>query len=698
LRCYVALAVCIATANCSGSEPRKPDFATGGTEVLGSAGSALSAGHPVAVGLPPISRSATEKSSGYVEVGTGTFVDANIQKQVDFDDSGRNVSLNFVDVDLQEFIRVVFDEILKATVVVDPALKGRVTVRTATPVTRAVALDMVRQAVQANGASLTQSGGVYRVAARGDQRNARQLGDSVRIVPVRYIGTEEAKTALAPFTQSGVEITAGSGGRYLTLAGAPADLDNLEQVLATLDVDQMSGMSFALLPLREAGATFVASELNQMFGKTTDARGFRTLPITRMNAVLIISPQPSLLTEARKWISHLDHADQDGRRIYVYQIQNRRATDIAKLLANIVDTEKTPSTQQQDRSVAPQLTPALTSTPSRGANDPFQSFQSFPSPTTTSSIPGSGPGSGSSTEPTPDKKPQGPRVTADVSTNSIVVVANVEEWKVIEAALRRLDVMSAEVLIEATVAEVTLNDSLSHGVRWFFQKGPHTASLTDSTGTLNTTQPGFNYVFGLPNAQVALSALETVTDVEIVSSPALTVLDNQTARLQVGDQVPVATSSAQSVVTTDAPLVTNIDYKDTGVILAVTPHVNASGLVMLDISQEVSDVVTTTTSTLNSPTIEQRRINSSVAVRSGMEIVLGGLISTNRTKENDGIPLLMGIPIIGNAFKSQATSTGTRTELLIFLRPTVMGTSTDIRNVVDEIKSRMSGVRGAMGR
>ena len=697
MRWSVVLAVCIATSGCSGSEPRKPDFANGGTEVLGAAGSSLSAGRPVAVGVPPISRiSRDRQSADYVELGTGTFVDANVQKQVDFDDNGRTVSLNFVDADLQEFVRVVFEEILKATVVVDPALKGRVTVRTANAVTRAVALDMVRQAVQANGASLTQSGGIYRVAARGDQRNARQLGDSVRIVPVRYIGAEEAKTALAPFTQSGVEITAGAGGRYLTLAGAPAELDNLEQVLATLDVDQMSGMSFALTPLREAGATFVASELNQMFAKTTDGRGFRTLPIMRMNAVLIISPQPSLLKEARKWISHLDHADHDGRRIYVYQIQNRRATDIAKILTNIVDTEKSPSVQQQDRSVAPQLTPASTSTPSRGTSDPFQSFQSFPSPATTSSIPGAGPGS--SVEPVPDKKPQGPRVTADVSTNSIVVVANVEEWKVIEAALRRLDVMSAEVLIEATVAEVTLNDSLSHGVRWFFQKGPNAVSLTDSTATLNTTQPGFNYVFGLPNARIALNALETVTDVEIVSSPALTVLDNQTARLQVGDQVPVATSSAQSVVTTDAPLVTNIDYKDTGVILAVTPHVNASGLVMLDISQEVSDVVSTTTSTLNSPTIEQRRINSSVAVRSGMEIVLGGLISTKRTKENDGIPFLMGIPILGNAFKSQATSTGTRTELLIFLRPTVMGTSADIRSVVDEIKSRMSAVRGAMGR
>jgi general secretion pathway protein D len=691
LRWYIVV-TCVLLAACSGAEPRKPDIVGGGTEVLGASGSAIASGHPVAVTVPPISRGSSDKQNeSFIQLGTGTFVDPNVQKQVDIGDDGKAVSLNFVDADLQDFIRVVFEEVLKATVIVDPNLKGHVTVRTAAPVSRPVALDMVRQAIQANGASLTQSDGVYRVTARGDQRNTRQLGDSVRIVPVRYIGAEEAKAALTPFAQTGMDISAAPAGRYLTLAGPPAQLDDLEQVLATLDVDQLSGMSFAVLQLREASAAPVANELSQMFGKVNDTRGFRALPITRMNALLIISPQPSTLGEAKKWVARLDHADQDGRRIYVYQIQNRRATDIAKILSNIIDSEKSSSTQPQDRTVAPQLTPTLTATPAHGSSDsPFQS----PGPATTSGLSSLD----SAAESTSEKKAQGPRVTADVSTNSVVVIANVEEWRMIEAALRRLDVMSAEVLIEATVAEVTLNDALAHGVRWFFQNGPHSLSLTDSTGTLDTTAPGFNYVLGLPNAQVAISALETVTDVEIVSSPALTVLDNQTARLQVGDQVPVATSSAQSVATADAPLVTNIDYKDTGVILAVTPHVNASGLVMLDISQEVSDVVSTTTSTLNSPTIEQRKINSSVAVRSGMEIVLGGLISTNKTKENDGIPLLMELPVIGNAFKSQATNNATRTELLVFLRPTVMGTSEDIRNVTNEIKSRMGGVGAAVNR
>jgi general secretion pathway protein D len=446
-------------------------------------------------------------------------------------------------------------------------------------------------------------------------------------------------------------------------------------------------MSFALLQLRDANASQVANELNQMFGKGGE-RGFRTLPITRMNALLLISPQPALLDGAKRWVSRLDHADKDGRRIHVYQIQNRRATDIAKILTGILGNERSSSPPPPARPVAPQLTPSLTSTLHQSSPSSFGNFgeplgggSGSSSPEVTSSI-----------DAQPENKPQGAKVTADVQTNSVVVVANAEEWKVVEAALRRLDVMSAEVLIEATVAEVTLNNNVSHGVRWFFQNSGNSVSLTDSTGTLDTATPGFNYVLNLPSAQVAISALETVTDVQIVSSPALTVLDNETAKLQVGDEVPVATSSAQSVVAAGAPLVTNIDYKDTGVILGVTPHINASGLVMLDISQEVSDVVATTTSSLNSPTIEQRRLSTTVVVRSGREIVLGGLISTNGNRENDGIPLLMDIPIIGNAFRSQVTRANSRTELLIFLRPTVMGTSRDISKITREIKARMSGL------
>jgi general secretion pathway protein D len=703
LRMWWLSLACLVVAACSTSEPRTQakDILAGPSQVLGAA-SSVTSGHPATLASLPIARSANDKDkSDYVEMGTGAFVDPGSRKQISVDDNGRAVTLNFVDVDIQEFARVVFEEVFKATVIIDPALKGHVTIRTASPVTPSVALEMVRQAVQATGASLTQSGAVYRISARGDQKNARQLGDSVRIVPVHYISVEDAKSALAPFVSTGVEVTAAAGGHYLVLSGPPLELDNLEQVLGTLDVDQLRGMSFALLQLHDAGASLVANELTQMFGKGNESHGFRALPITRMDAILVISPQPSLIVEARKWVSRLDRADKDGRRIYVYQLQNRRAADIAKILVAIVEPDRPQTASPPNQLTAPQLTPSTTTSP--GSGFPASNFQSgFPTSSLSSGSVTGALGSRTSestaaTEAGRKTQQEGPRISPDLTTNSIVVIANADEWRMFEAALHRLDVASPEVLIEATIVEVTLNDSLNFGVQWFFQKGAQSTSLTSSTGTLNTTaSPGFNYIFGLPNAQVIINALKTVTDVEIISSPALTVLDNQVARLQVGDQVPIATGSAQSTLVSGAPLVTNIDYKDTGVILAVTPHINASGLVMLDISQEVSDVVSTTTSTLNSPTIEQRRVNSTVSVRSGTEIVLGGLISSNRTKSSNGIPFLMDIPVAGNLFNSQATRSGSRTELLIFLRPTIMGTTSDVRNVVNEIKKRMSSVRAAM--
>jgi general secretion pathway protein D len=694
LRLCSAVGFMLVLSACVGIDPRKPDSDPPGMGILGSGRGPVSSGRPATMPLPPISREGDGRDRpSYVEIGTGQYVDLQSRKQVEFDEGGQNVSLNFVDVELQEFVRVVFDEVLKENVILDAGLKGRITLRTSNAVSRATALDLIRQALHANGASLMQSGSTFRVGARSDQKGGRRLGESVRIIPLTYIGADEAKSALAPFGQSGVDITPGPNGRYVAISGSPNDLDNLEQVLATLDVDQMKGMSIGLFPLREAGALGVANELTQMFGKANDPRGFRSLPITRMNAVLIISPQSNILAESRKWIARLDRADRDGRRIYVYPVQNRRAVEISRILAGILNLGKANQSDPQNRPVAPQFSPisATTAPKSSGGRPGSFSIPIAPVPETdpadlTSKI-------------EPDGKAQGPRVDADPSTNSVVVIATAEEWNIVESALRRLDVMPPQVLIEATIAEVTLNDNLRHGIRWYLKQGNHSFSLTDSnTGSISSVFPGFNYSFGIPEAHVVLNALEQITDVQVVSSPALTVLDNQTARLQVGDQVPVATRASQSVVNPDAPLVNDIEFKDTGIILMVTPRVNASGLVLLDISQEVSDVVPTTTSTLNSPTIRQRRVNSSVAVRSGREIVLGGLISISRSRSNSGFPGLMEIPIVGNLFKSQATLGGARTELLVILRPTVMGNSLDIQSVTNEIKARMSGVRGALYR
>ncbi len=251
-------------------------------------------------------------------------------------------------------------------------------------------------------------------------------------------------------------------------------------------------------------------------------------------------------------------------------------------------------------------------------------------------------------------------------------------------------------MIEATIAEVTLNDTLRYGVEWFFDVGDSTITFNSSDAAPSTpTQnlltslfPGFSYLFASDDVKVVINALAAVTDVKIISSPHLMVLDNETARLQVGDQVPLVTRTAVSVDDPGAPITSEIEYRDTGVILDIIPRVNASGLVVLDIIQEVSDVATTTSSDIDSPTIQQRQIASTVAINSGETVALGGLIRDSNNNSVTGLPVLSEIPILGNLFKTTSDSVR-RTELLVLLTPRVIRDRHDARTVTDDLRKRL---------
>ena len=275
-----------------------------------------------------------------------------------------------------------------------------------------------------------------------------------------------------------------------------------------------------------------------------------------------------------------------------------------------------------------------------------------------------------------------------------MVLATLSEYRMIEATLRRLDVVPLQVLIEVTIAEVSLQDELQYGLQWFFSEGNSSAALSNfESGIPTSSFPGFSYVFASNSARVVLNALTEVTDVNIISSPQLMVLDNQTARLQVGDQVPVATQSSVPVDTinnADFNSVNEIELRDTGVILEVTPRVNASGLVTMDVLQEVSDVVATTTSEIDSPTIQQRQIQSTVAVQSGQTIALGGLIVEDAQDGYSGVPVLSSIPIFGNLFKT-TTESKLRQELLVLITPRVVRDQGEAQDVTEELRRRLSG-------
>ena len=284
------------------------------------------------------------------------------------------------------------------------------------------------------------------------------------------------------------------------------------------------------------------------------------------------------------------------------------------------------------------------------------------------------------------------RIIADDSTNALVIRASPRDYRKVRDALAKLDILPLQVLIEATIAEVSLRDQLRYGIEWFFRSGEFQTRFSTATGGgVSPRFPGFSALFQNADAAVVLNALENITDVDVISSPQVVVLDNQTAQLQVGDQVPILTQQAQSVVDVDAPVLNSIEQVQTGVILSVTPRVNAGGLVTMEIQQEVSDAVETTTSTINSPTISQRRIASTIAVQSGETVALGGLIRDNRDNRQTGLPFLSKLPVIGSLFGVTDT-TSERTELLVLITPTVIGSQEEARAATEELRRRLSSV------
>jgi general secretion pathway protein D len=284
------------------------------------------------------------------------------------------------------------------------------------------------------------------------------------------------------------------------------------------------------------------------------------------------------------------------------------------------------------------------------------------------------------------------RIQADDGNNSLLILSTPEEFQLLQQVVSVLDVAPNQVMLEATIAEVTLNDDLAYGINWFLESGEFNLTFSgDKTGSVAPTFPGFSVLFSGEDGRAALSAVASMTDVKVLSSPSLMVLDNRTATLQVGDQVPIVTQTSASTIDANAPIVNQVEMRDTGVILKVTPRVNEGGRVSLEIEQEVSDVTQTKTSGIDSPTIQQRKIKTSVAVDNGSTIALGGLIRDRVTDGATKIPLLGDIPMVGELFRTN-TKRNERTELVVLITPRVVGSASDAEIVTRELREKMRGV------
>lgn len=611
-----------------------------------------------------------------------------------------NVTLNFAGADIRNVIGTVLGETLKLNYVIDPDVAGPVTFNVSRPLRRDEVLPALEAVLHSRGMTLVQSDGIVRVMlARSDgkPRTAVPIGPSgpdavgerIELFPARYVSATDLLHVLEKILPPGQVTLANEAQQLLLVRGTPDELQLAEDTVRIFDVDQLSGMSVALLPLRNAEAATIVVELQNIFAATRKEAAdnvMRFLPIERLNAVMVLTRQPRYLDEARAWVERLDRTrNMNERRIYVYYLQYGKAAQVAQTLQGAlsgIDVEvKGPSTAEPQGLAAGSAEPA---------SSPPPPAPGFPTPPPLLGSPAPA-GTPPPAAPTAATARPSVRIEADETHNALLISATPRDYGLIRQVLEGIDTPPLQVLIEVTVAEVALNNSLRYGVQYFLNSrgnagGNISTLLTNSpAAAIAPAVPGFSLSLTAANLQprVILQALSELTQTKVISTPRLLVLDNQTARLQVGDVVPIITQSAASTVTASPLVLSNVQYKETGVVLEVTPRVNAGGFVTMEINQSVSDVVPTTTSTINSPTIRQRRLTSTISVKSANAILLGGLIQDQDNRDSSGVPLLQEIPVLGALFGNRNNTSG-RTELIIFLTPYVLSNDAEAGNVTEK--------------
>ena len=700
----------------SGCERIHPDIVKGYT--VGESQRAAAEAEARGDAVPPSVGQATPerepRPAQFYQPGTGVFVGQPQPQSPATIQDGGNITLNFENTNLREVVKVILGDLLNVNYSIDPGVQGAVTLQTSEPLSRKDLIPTLELLLRMNGAALVPQIGLYNVVPRdsamrgmlapqlGNSGQALPRGYSVRIVPLTYIAAGEMQKILEPFAAAGNVVRVDTVRNLLILAGGGPELARLLETVRIFDVDWLKGMSIALFTPDFVDAETLSTELQAVFGEGGDsplAGVIKFVTLERLNALLVITPRPQYLEKVADWVERLDRDSGGvGQRLFVYRVQNGKAADLATVLTEVF---------QRDAGSAvvppPELAPGLEALEIAAPPPPGEDQEAAPGAAQRllatpaafrpeSLVGGEGVAISSGGEI---------RIIADEINNALVILATAQQYKQVEAALRRLDVLPQQVLIEATIAEITLKGDLKYGMEWFF-----TNTLGDKTGQglldlgvtgtgIGPVIPGFSYsiVDKAGAVRAVLNALAEDSRLNVISSPSLMVLNNQTAHIDVGDEVPVVTQQQQSTVGTSSPIVNNIEYRNTGVLLSVTPRVNAGGMVVMDVEQEVSQVVSESTDTTTlTPTISKRSITTSVAVQSGQTVVLGGLIREQKVVSRSGIPGLYNLPIIGPLF-GVTIDEQVRTELVVLITPRAVRNPAEAAQVTEEFRNKMESLR-----
>lgn len=657
----------------------------------------------------PIPEETRTKSEMYPSIGS-SISDTTLGNKTKAKGTG-SYTLNFDDADLAEVAKTILSDSLGLNYVLSPEVKGKVTLQTTQALAKEELLPTLEMVLRMNNAALVKDGNIYHIEPAANALYTSDLsissnvvGYQTKVIPIRNVAAEEIAKLLKPLVHEKTILQVDNARNILVISGSGDEVQRAMEMVATFDVNVLKGRSFALFTLAHVEPETVIKELEAVFndkGGDKEAGFFRFIPIERLNAILAITHQARYLSDIESWVYRLDKANTaSGGGVNVYKVQNVDAVELADTLNEIFNGTKK---QNKAASVAPgqEATELSSSTPETGQTDQTGQTSSLSgsSETRRSSAGGSQPTGDATVSDVEDV-----RIIADEPNNSLVIVSTPRQYDIILPIINQLDAMPLQVLIDATIVEVDLKNDLQYGVQWSFNNGNFLNILTQGgDNVLANISSGYSLFYSGGTAKAVLHALAEKSTINVIASPSLMVLNNQEAFINVGDKVPIATSQStntnsvnvnQNLLTpntTSAIVSNNIQMLDTGITLKIKPRVNAGGLVLMKIEQEANQAVKTTTSNLDSPTIQQRKINSSIAVKNGETIVLGGLIREDKNNSRSGLPILSDIPYMGALFGT-TTDNKDRTELVILITPRVVGSEKNARDVTDEFKRKLTGI------
>ncbi|MGZ5026880.1 MAG: type II secretion system secretin GspD [Methylobacter sp.] len=630
--------------------------------------------------------------------GTNRFIQEPLPHRKSKSGEG-SYSLNFDDADLGEVAKVVLSDILGQNYVLSPKVAGKVTLQTTEALTKDELLPTLEMVLRMNNAVLVKDGKIYHIEPAAEALYSSSFtapgsmggaGYQVRVIPVRNVAVDDIVKVIKPLVQEKTILTVDGTRNILVVSGTPEELARVTDMVGTFDIDVMKGRSFGMFPLAHVDPETVIKELDEIFNKKSkgeESDFFRFIPIERLNAVMAITHQARYLHDIESWILRLDKANSEaGGGVNVYKVQHSDAEELANTLNEIF-------------------------TGAQSANKTAKVSPGKEAAEVTNKQPTDKSGAGNRARGSTGTGSEGVanvedvKIIADKANNSLVIVATPREYEIILPVINQLDSLPLQVLIDAKIVSVDLKDDLKYGIQWFLDHGGSSigsgngtttlGAIATATGTAFATG-GLSAVYNSGVVNALLSALAAKNNINVISSPSLMVLNNQQAKINVGDQVPIQTSTTSVPISggTTTPSIavgSSIQYKDTGVTLDVTPRVNANGMVIMEIKQIVSGVVPQTNGVTSTATINKKEIESSVAVLDGETIVLGGLITENNGITNSGIPLLHDIPWIGPLF-GNTTINKDKTELVVLITPRVVKSKQDSRLISEEFKRKLTGI------